>query len=236
MKNGLWSWLAIVVFVVYVSSMFLAPAIKYQNWVEVQNVLERWQALNVGVLAFGASILLWFSTKYRVKTEDNREYKVARVMLVFSANDLHEYIMKTVQDIIGGKTNCLSIDGLMANFEKYIKYAPDENSKFIIETLCVLQVANARNKGRNRINGEYDLDLIGIYCHLAARNSRVFPYARGDAFDTSNITAAEISNACHGFELMRHPKLSKLIDEKFYTRHAGSPLFTEETRQLFEEI
>ena len=71
----------------YVYSMFIVPFQQSQgNWEYVQNVWDRWQGLNVGVLALVSSIIFFKASFYKVEQERKQNFIAARAFLpeVFS--------------------------------------------------------------------------------------------------------------------------------------------------------
>ena len=77
---------------VYFISMFVYPWFDGNtNWKYVQNVWERWQGLNVGMLAFFSSITAFSISKFNAKEQRRRNFSAEKAFLPHSLSELCDY-------------------------------------------------------------------------------------------------------------------------------------------------
>lgn len=137
--------IAVVAGVVYFFCMILWPVWNYRDWVEIQAIWDRWQALNVGILAFSASVLAWYAAYYRSRRNDEKDYQAAKVFLIFVAGELCREFEKSAghlkERLESSTWEATSTDGLAfpqrlnSYFERYIKYAEPKSAQYIIDLI-----------------------------------------------------------------------------------------------------
>ncbi len=76
---------------VYLIGMFLWPLIAKPEWEYLQNVWDRWQSLNVGVLALISSIIVFKATKYHSEQARERQFIATRALLPDAMSELLNY-------------------------------------------------------------------------------------------------------------------------------------------------
>lgn len=73
-------YLLIPLFGTYLVAMLAYPWWSEKgDWDGVQAVWDRWQALNVGVLAFTASVIAFYTSHYRMIEQRKQDYVAANV-------------------------------------------------------------------------------------------------------------------------------------------------------------
>src|SRR5690554_4319004 len=222
----------------YLVCMVVWPIAEYRDWAGIQAVWDRWQALNVGVLAFSASVIFWYAAHLRSRENDIKEYKAARGFLVFVASELCREF-KIAAHLLKQRLKSrsyLALDGiepfslpqhLHPYLERYIKYAPPESAQFIIDFIRFYQVYMDR---LNTVLGDISdrpnpkdciATSIGDLCNISARTNRLFGYARGiNSLDTSKVRWEEIKEGVASYLLLLEPD-SNLFHGDFFEKHAG---------------
>jgi hypothetical protein len=83
----------LIIFLAYLWGMFIGPLIVSFDWEYLQKVWERWQSLNVGVLALISSVLVFKATKYHSEQTRERQYIAARALLPEAMSELDDYCL-----------------------------------------------------------------------------------------------------------------------------------------------
>lgn len=82
---------------VYVVAMFIVPTLQTMpNWNALQDVWDRWQGLNVGMLAFIASIIAFNISAYNAEQERKRNFVATRAFLPEAFSDLISYCYQSI--------------------------------------------------------------------------------------------------------------------------------------------
>ena len=74
----------------YIVSMFIHPILN-SNWSDIQAVWDRWQALNVGLLAFISSAIAFYISRYNADRQRARDFIAARAFLPDALSSLCKY-------------------------------------------------------------------------------------------------------------------------------------------------
>ncbi|WP_273071632.1 hypothetical protein [Alteromonas australica] len=82
----------IALFITYISFMLIGPLFVNFSWAYLQDVWERWQSLNVGILAFLSSILVYKATRYNSEQNRLRQFKASKSMLPDALSELIQYM------------------------------------------------------------------------------------------------------------------------------------------------
>ena len=73
------NWVSGICFAFYIISMALLPWINQEfKWAGVQDVWDRWQTFNAGVLAFFASVIAFNIARYTDNQKRQRQFVAAR--------------------------------------------------------------------------------------------------------------------------------------------------------------
>lgn len=92
------NWIGIPFFFLYVICMAVAPWFQGgRDWAHVQNVWDRWQTLNAGILAFIASVIALNISKYRVNKQRERQFISARAFLPHALSELITYYKQSAK-------------------------------------------------------------------------------------------------------------------------------------------
>lgn len=90
------NWIAIPASAVYAFSMLLVPVLTF-DWVHVQAVWDRWQPLNVGMLAFLSSVVALNIGKYNADRQTQRNFRAAQAFLPDALSELCDYFEQSAK-------------------------------------------------------------------------------------------------------------------------------------------
>ena len=192
---------------IYFLCMFVAPwIIGDWRWRHVQDVWDRWQAMNVGILAFAASFIVFEVTRYNENKQRKREFLAARAFLPEALSELTTYLKDSAVVHMESWNKAPQIHFPSAPshykdvFANCIRHADSDTgeqlSALLSEILMWLQVHAARQErfiaepahtdAMRKINTLDGLRLIG---ELQARVNKLFDFARGiGELDTRPLT------------------------------------------------
>lgn len=86
------NWLGIPLVFLYIFSMFIFPWFHSgKHWNYVQSVWIQWQGLNVGILAFLASVVAFNISRFNAEKQRQREFTAARAFLPQALSELTSY-------------------------------------------------------------------------------------------------------------------------------------------------
>ncbi len=71
-------YVLVPLFLTYLFAMFIYPLCSEDSWKDIQAVWDRWQALNVGVLAFAASVTAFYISHYKLEKQQERDFIATR--------------------------------------------------------------------------------------------------------------------------------------------------------------
>lgn len=199
--------------------MILVPAVQ-GDWEYVQEVWDRWQSLNVGILAFLSSVIALKISSLNAKRDKDRQFVAARAFLPHSLSELCGYFKKNAvvlsnfwqeldesQGTLIGATrrDIPELPELYKQiFSRCIEFAPPEIADSLAFILMRLQVFHSRMASLEGSLGlthyiftKHEL-ITYIYClgELQVLVNKLFPFARGLApFDNSQATWDDYQNA-----------------------------------------
>ena len=193
----------------YVVSMFVAPLVMGDfSWKHMQAVWDRWQALNVGMLAFVASLIAFSISRGKERRQLQREFLAARAFLPHALSELCEYcdacadvLMEIFHSLAAARKDDLEpkIDVEAPHLPALVSevFAPCIRSGDMVfaghlaELLTHLQVFGARLRRVSRprtdrgvINVITPYEVLGYLVQLGkirARIDNTFSFARGGA-------------------------------------------------------
>lgn len=158
----LWSWVGVPLFLLYVVCMFAAPFIQGNfDWKYVQSVWDRWQGLNVGVLALASSLIAFRAAQYHEGKRRERQFVAARAFLPHALSDLGRYFqssadvlneawgrVKTSQSSQNAVPLTKKLLDLPENyrevFSRCIETATPDDGDYLAHFLGKLQIHNSR--------------------------------------------------------------------------------------------
>lgn len=192
---------------VYLLGMFVYPFYK-GGWAYAHDVWYDWQSLNVGVLAFAASVIAFYVSRYQENRKREREFVAARALLPQTLSDLTGYcracvaLLREAQHNIGSdeaKPMPLenAMPGLPENlndtFSRCIASADRDVGAYLADILMKLQINHSRLKelhvtfGRSWEHGWSAHSVMTHFCdvgELQALVNKLFPFARAmEPFD-----------------------------------------------------
>lgn len=218
--------------------MFLGPLLINPEWVYLQNVWERWQSLNVGVLAFVSSVLLYKATKYNAEQTRLRHFNAAKAVLPAVLVELSVYIKDSVNsldklwearifDDIASHEGFevthpeLPFESLKA-LKECISLADQNVGNYLSRVISNLQVIDMRLatmcrmcKGKQHITPTPE--SIEVMLIVAAKSyslvSNLFEYSRNRSeFPSDNLTIEDYEKAYMGLNVDVSQAFSKYND------------------------
>lgn len=156
-----WHWVGGgISLLIWLSCAIAAPwLLTGGDWAEVQNVWDRWQALNVGVIAVVASAVALFASQQRVRIERQRRFVAARAFLPHLLAELHSYardclqmlkesLHKITSDPFASEHSLSNkvpaLPQLSYVIEKNIENGPDYVGDYLARSLIFMQIYNSR--------------------------------------------------------------------------------------------
>lgn len=190
---------------------FISPG----GWNHVQLVWDRWQALNVGVLAFLSSVIAFNISRFNADQQRAREFLAAKAFLPAAFSELSEYFKSSasVLDSAWNRQQNENIDieppqlprDYREIFEKCIRHATPEVGQYLVGILVKMQVHSARMReffrrddGIIRINSDHSNLITYLYRlgQLQALINKNFDFARSiDQFDSKPMEWEDFRNA-----------------------------------------
>ncbi|GED44121.1 hypothetical protein [Cobetia marina] len=181
------SLLLIVPFSIYFISMIVYPFV-HGDWDYVQSVWSRWQGLNVGVLAFISSVILFSAARYNSEKQREREFVASMAFLPASHNELVEYLKRCANYYKlawEGDTFDLFLSAPLSHrdvFQNCIRHANPEVGAYMVEFLSNLQLIDARMQYINEYGTAPDLlmeDFL-LLGELKVMVDKILCFSRGE--------------------------------------------------------
>lgn len=223
--NFCFKFLIWMLILIHIYSMYIAPFIISDfDWIYVQEVWDRWQAIIVGALATITSYFIYEITKTNEKERRRKSLKAARSNLSNSLSSLNRYLKKCVPvyediwfNIARDKKNrrtatIVPIPELPKDheitFNKCIEYTDDEVvENHLISIITKLQIQHARilefKKDDPSILESYGyiLYMIADFLEIYTLVNKTYDYARFKEFSINpEITTSEIFNSMSNFD------------------------------------
>lgn len=217
-KKIFWLMIFCCLLFVYLMSMLIAPWVA-GDWAYVQEVWDRWQALNVGVLAFSSSVIAFYISRYGETKQRYRRFIAARAFLPHALSELTSYCessstllreawnklanMEEPRTPLESKLPELP-ESYKETFSRCISDADPEIADYLARILVKLQVHHSRVDRLKNSFGDsamlWDRDTVTIYLlnlgELQALINKLFGYARGEKdFDGSRLLWEDYYNA-----------------------------------------
>lgn len=215
------NWVAMPLIGVYVICMIIAPWINGKGgWVYVQDVWDRWQSLNVGILALISSIVAFNISRYNENKRRERNFVAARAFLPEALSELTTYfkssssLLKEVWERVKSerrdKTPLLAQmpttpSGYKETFSRCIGLAEPDVGEHLAYMLTCLQVHHSRlqelassfkDDSRMIIVPQNIISYLYRLAELQALTNSLFPFARGsEEFDSHDLVWEDFRNA-----------------------------------------
>ncbi|MFC4252642.1 hypothetical protein [Sinimarinibacterium flocculans] len=205
-----------IVAAVYVAFMFVAPFVEGRgSWEYVQSVWDRWQGLNVGMLALASSVTAFYIARFNADRQRLREFAVAKAFLPHALSELVTYfeessaVFRLGWNSAPGERPNFVIPTLPGQYREVfgncIRHADPAVGDYLAKILAKLQVHDSRlqdymNGGRlsHRFNPDRPNLLVYMYRlgELQALVARLFDYARNrEPFESASLTWDDFHNA-----------------------------------------
>lgn len=219
---NLLNFIGVPTVVIYVFCMFFWPWISgHGDWFYVQAVWDRWQGLNVGMLAFISSITAFNISRYNAEKQRNRDFLAAKAFLPAALSELISYFVKSAK-IFNQAWEAKTDDNHELEFPELpreyksvfgdcIRHAEPNVGDNLSRILVWLQIHDSRMRGyteqhggngRSRLNR---LNLITYFYRLGelqALVNKLFDFARNmGEFDSSPLNWEDYRSAYYGLGL-----------------------------------
>lgn len=239
------SCLVYVVTVVYFICMFVAPWIQGRgDWTYVQNVWDRWQSLNVGLLAFIASITALNISRFNSERQRERDFLASKAFLPSALSELVDYF--EVSAVVykegwsaapGGVKPDFKLPKLPNEykpvFQECIRHAPPDVGNYLSQILMRLQVHDARLRSyvsQGEDDSQFNFmpqqyNLISYFYHLGelqAMVNKLFYFARNiKEFEVDPITWEDFHTAYANLNIWEEQiRISDDFDLEIFTKRA----------------
>lgn len=209
------NFFSVVIILVYLYSMFIHPFIEGKwSWQYVHGVWYSWQALNVGMLAFGSSLIAFNISRYHVTKQLEREFIAAKAFLPQALNELCDYLRKSAKVLSEAyenskeprrKKNALkteipdTYERHIPIFKECIKSATPDVAEYLANILMLLQIHDARMRAiptDSSGNRSYRKSCLYSLGELQVLVDDLFDYARNEKpFSDCKLTIDKFSNA-----------------------------------------
>jgi len=206
----------IPVALIYVGSMLLYPWLALGwDWHQVQNVWDRWQSLNVGMLAFLSSITALNISRFNAEKQREREFRASKAFLPDALDELSSYLDSCAAVFVAGwnaqRGEPINVaapsppPGYKEVFRECIRHAEQDVGDFLSRMLFRLQVHSARLEGylEEQKDGKWlSPDRYNLLSYLyglgklQAMVNKLFPFSRSmAAFDSAALDWEDFNNA-----------------------------------------
>jgi hypothetical protein len=139
----------------YLFSMFVYPWVhSHGDWTHVQSVWDKWQSLNVGMLAFLSSVIAFNISRFNANKQRERDFLASKAFLPAALSELTAYFKSSASILVNGWE---SIEGPRPEIEapklpddyksifgQCIRYASPDVGDYLSRILVRLQVHSAR--------------------------------------------------------------------------------------------
>lgn len=211
----------------YAVDMFVAPLFfTCADWDCVQDTWDRWQSLNVGILAFMSSVIALSISRLNAKNQKERQFIAARAFLPHALSELCRYFKSSSavlrcfweeMDSQAGKyigPSPKDFDELpdlyKEVFSRCIEFAEPEVGDQLSFILVRLQVFHSRMESlksslgstTNQLSPHELITYLFSLAQLQALINQLFPFARGqELFDSEPLTWEVYQNAYANLDL-----------------------------------
>lgn len=213
---GVLNWFGIPLFLVYFISMFVYPWHESAwNWQSVQDTWDRWQSLNVAMLALLSSVIALNISRFNAEHQRQRDFTAAKAYLPATLSELCRYFENSasaLNEAWNASRNApleVDIPSLPTDyrdvFSECIRHAEADVGDYLAKTVSLLQIHDARLRGlvadhgaEGNISPNQQNVIVYMYRlgELQAMVNRLFGFARGDApFDDTPVVWDEFRSA-----------------------------------------
>lgn len=193
---------------IYAISMFIMPWLQVNaDWAYVQSVWDRWQSLNVGMLAFFSSITAFNISRFNAERQRERDFLASKAFLPEALSELVSYLkssatlLKQGWAAEPGRNPEFVVprlpEGYKSIFGDCIRHATPDVGDYLSQILVWLQVHDARLETyahQDQESGHFSPqkhNLMNYFFRLGelqAMVNKLFDFARGmGEFDSSPL-------------------------------------------------
>lgn len=213
------NWFGLPLFFMYLMSMFFVPFLS-GNWTHTQEIWDRWQTLNVGVLAFISSVIAFNISRYNASKQRERNFIAARAFLPNALSELTWYCKSSSilmleawsqlgDSISKGSPLKTTFPDLPQSYKETFKHciseADPEVASNLADILVKLQIHHSRlNELKTSFEGNggliWDRQILTSYLfslgHLQALINKLFGFSRGmEPFNDLSLIWDDYQNA-----------------------------------------
>lgn len=210
------NWLGLPAAALYAICMLVFPWLDGRgDWGYVQDVWDRWQSLNVAMLAFVSSITAFNISKFNANKQRERDFLASKAFLPAALSELISYFKDSASVFKEGWESkneskpAFRIPVLPQEYKEVfghcIRYAEPDVGDYLSRILVWLQVHDAQLKGYIEQAGDKHyfhpdkLNLITYFYRLGelqALVNKLFEFARNmGEFDSSPLEWEDFRNA-----------------------------------------
>ena len=245
------NWLGIPLIGTYILGMLIWPLFSHcWSWEYTQDVWDRWQTLNAGMLAFIASVIALNISSYNEDKLRKRQFIAARAFLPDALSELNLYL-KSSAEILKETTDRLEdprerlyvpLHTPFAEqpkyyreiFSKCISEAEPEIGDYLAEILRTLQIHHARLRelynsfSPNRqliIAKENVKSYVYSLAELMAMINSLYGFARGEEpFSGANLSWSDFKQAYANLDIYPedYPDLEGFTQRAIHRRYSSS--------------
>jgi hypothetical protein len=197
-------------------SMIVLPWIAgHGSWEYVQGVWDRWQSLNVGLLAFISSVIAFNIARYNNDRQRAREFLAAKASLPATLSGLTDYFTESSKLLLNAwKTTTQSSSSLVipplphgyqSVFADCIRHAEPEVGEYLAKILARVQIHDSRMRSCAKslttpnVVSPFRHNLVTYFFRLGelqAMADKLFDFARNiGEFDPSPLQWPEFENS-----------------------------------------
>lgn len=214
------NWVGGLCVIGYVVAMLIVP-VALGDWTYVQEVWDRWQSLNMGVLAFISSMAAFNIAKYNANKQRERDFVAARALLPDALSELIGYLRASARLLSEAweRVDSLALrapaplasefpelpSGYKEIFSRCIASAEVDVGDYLANIIVRLQIHHSRLKETHKVLSEGGSlvltkpNLMTYFYSLGniqALINKLYEFARGEApFDASNLEWDDYRNA-----------------------------------------
>ncbi|NKI19032.1 hypothetical protein HCU74_16610 [Spongiibacter sp. KMU-166] len=236
------NWIGIPLALLYIASMFVYPWFdKGWDWGLVQNVWDRWQSLNVGMLAFVSSIIAFNIARFNANKQRERDFQATKAFLPAALAELLDYLKLSAAALVEGwdanGTQPLSTEAPMLPdeykeiFQQCIRCAKPDVGDYLSKILVRLQIHNSRIRGyvENYKSSELaDPDRHNILTYLyrlgelQALIGKLFGFARNEEeFNNAPLEWEDFRNAFGNLDIwVEDYRIDETMNLEDFTKRA----------------
>lgn len=216
------NWVGFPLVIIYFISMFIVPIFNGEgDWIYVQGVWDRWQSLNLGVLAFTSSLVAFNIARFNAEKKRAREFVSARAFLPEALSELASYLRgcspflkeawRKASDRVDGRNTPLdkSLPQLPPSykeiFSRCIVSSEEDVGEHLAYILMRLQVHHSRlqslegksSQNRDRVNVMTNIETYMYRLgELQALVNKTFNFARNESpFNNAHLELRELTSA-----------------------------------------